>query len=70
MDGEAAAECNHFILGLKTWNSRNICVDAVHPDQDTITTTPGKEAKTVTLSLGPKSVKKELVISEKGLVDL
>ena len=55
---------------MKTWNSRNICADAQHPDLDTITTVPDKEAKTYTLSLGPKSVKKELVISEKGLVDL
>jgi hypothetical protein len=57
-------------LALKTWNSRNICADAQHPDRDTITTVPDKEAKTYTLSLAPKSVKKELVISEKGLVDL
>lgn len=55
---------------MKTWNSRNICADAQHPDRDTITTVPDKEAKTYTLSLAPKSVKKELVISEAGLVDL
>lgn len=57
-------------MALKTWNSRNICADAQHPDRDTITTVPDKEAKTYTLSLAPKSVKKELVISEAGLVDL
>lgn len=55
---------------MKTWNSRNICADAQQPDRDTITTVPDKEAKTYTLSLAPKSVKKELVISEAGLVDL
>lgn len=69
-DGEAAEECNHFILALKTWNTRDICTDALHPDRDSITTTPGNEEKTYILSLGPKSVKKELIISEKGLVDL
>ena len=57
-------------MALKTWNSRKICADAQHPDRDTITTVPDKEAKTYTLSLAPKSVKKELVISEAGLVDL
>lgn len=57
-DGEAAEECNHFILALKTWNSKDTCVDAAHPDRDTISTVPGKEEMTYTLSLGPKSVKK------------
>jgi hypothetical protein len=70
MDGEASEECNQFIMALKTWNTREICADVMHPDRDSITTIPGKEEKTYTLSLGPKSVKKELIISEKGLVDL
>jgi hypothetical protein len=70
LDGEAKEACNHFTLTIKSWDSRNICQDAQHPDRDTITAVPDKEAKTYMLSLGPKSVKKELKISENGLVDL
>jgi hypothetical protein len=70
LDGEAFEACNHFTLAIKTWDTRHVCEEAEHPDRDTITTVPDKEAKTYTLALSPKSVKKELVISEKGLVDL
>jgi hypothetical protein len=58
------------VLSFKTWDSKNICTDPDHYDQNSITVVPDKEAKTHTISLSPKRVKKELVISEKGLVDL
>ena len=28
LDGEAAQQCNHFVMALKTWDSKQICTDS------------------------------------------
>ena len=52
LDGEGAKKCGHFVMAIRTWDSRKECLkSSSSTDLTMLTTTPDSEPQTMTLSI-------------------
>lgn len=54
LDGEGAGSCDHFVMAIRTWDTKSACLKSTSSNVTAMTTTPGADAETVVVAVSQK----------------